>query len=70
MSIALTNRVAELEKKLEQLEAKVTLYLVPPSAVIDLPKEKPPNKVPRQLCPKCRQAPNYFLHVKHCKGPK
>jgi hypothetical protein len=28
----------------------------------------PPLYAPRQMCPKCFQKPNYWLHVKYCKG--
>lgn len=75
MSIALTNRVSELERKVAELAERiektvgVDKFVEVEKVKADLPKDKSLNKVPRQMCPHCGAKPNYFLHTRSCKGP-
>lgn len=66
MSIALQGRVTSLEEKVAEQE-KVIAGLI--EVMTDMATPKPVNtNGPRQMCPKCGVKPNYFLHVRSCKG--
>jgi len=65
MSIQLQVRVSALEQQVKELRALID------GLIATIGEEPPPNaKGPRTLCPKCHEQPNYYLHVKHCKGKK
>lgn len=65
MSMALQARVSSLEAEVKALREIVDILSAP--APIKEQQNKNPFG-PRQLCPKCGEKPNYYLHVKHCKG--
>ncbi len=65
--MALQARISALEADVRALNARLDSMMKPNGD--DKPKIANPNG-PRSMCPKCNAVPAYFLHVKHCKGPK
>ena len=66
MSIHLQGRVAVLEAEVKRLNEVITGLI----DVMTTQAEPRNGNGPRQMCPKCGVKPNYFLHVKSCKGAK
>lgn len=65
-------RISNLEEEVRALR-QIVAILAGPSDLSTTPNSAmastPANRWgPRQMCPKCKEAPNYHLHVKHCKG--
>jgi len=67
MSIALQVRVSALEQHVKELRETIDGLI---ATMGEAPQPKANPNGPRALCPKCHEAPNYYLHVKHCKGKK
>jgi hypothetical protein len=82
VSLALTQRVKDLEQRLGTLERTI---VVMQNAMEDMGSEKKmqdevtakilaedakleTEPKTKKLCPKCNKAPGYFFHVRSCKG--
>lgn len=72
MSMALQARISNLEEEVKALRVIVAILAGPAdlnASASAAMTSTPANRWgPRQKCPKCHEAPNYHLHVKHCKG--
>ena len=65
MSMALTARIGSLEARVKALEGLLAqVSAEPEKPEFDLAR----TPKPKQMCPKCGLVPNYYFHVRNCKG--
>jgi hypothetical protein len=73
MSLQQQERIKSLEARVAALEAKLAAPQVPLTGEPNLAPTTPavaaePKETKRGLCPKCGVKPNYYMHVRWCKG--
>lgn len=65
MSMAILARIGSLETRVKTLEALLAKPIVEPEKE-EFELSRTPK--PKQMCPKCGLVPNYYFHVRNCKG--